>query len=581
MTNKHHILFLGEGENNLHVMAEAFGREAANGANRSISAAMTPPARNPTAEAVMDEVDIAMADLPLRSLLDVELFNFDLVVTIGRFDPDCRPNLPGMPPHLHWDVPDPIRSAAADRYVETLREAREIVAEKVRTLVASDLLKALSVTRRNFELILDNMVDGVMAHTAHRRIFFFNRAAESITGYRRDEILGQDCHEVFPGRFCGGDCEYCNGINRSHGRSVQEKDVVFTGKAGQKRNLKMSVLPLADEAGKGVGALISFKDNTELTQLKRRIKHHYNLDGLVGRDPKMLLLFDHIREVAAVDVPVIIEGESGTGKELVANAIHNLGKRANRPFVAINCGALPETILESELFGHVRGAFSGAVQNRKGRFELADGGTIFLDEVGELSPAMQVKLLRVLQEQQFEPVGGEHSIRVNVRVISATNRNLRAMMEKKKFRRDLFYRLCVVPIVVPPLRDRKLDIPVLLDHFLELTSRELERPAITPSTEVLDFLTRYPWPGNVRELHNAVEFAYVKCRNGEIGIEHLPPEIALHEDRRPVKPGPALKEKEKVLIALSKAEGNKKEAARILGVSRATLYRYLDLYNLK
>ena len=296
----------------------------------------------------------------------------------------------------------------------------------------------------------------------------------------------------------------------------------------------------------------------------------------------MLDLFDHIREVSAVNAPVLIQGESGTGKELVANIIHKIGPRSEEPFVAINCGALPEGILESELFGHKRGAFSGAVQDRKGRFELADKGTIFLDEVSELSPAMQVKLLRVLQEQRFEPVGGEKTLAVNVRVISATNQNLRGLMEKKKFRRDLFYRLCVVPINLPPLRNRRMDIPPLVEHSLEFTAKELGRPILIPSSDVIDLLSRYPWPGNVRELHNAIEYAYVKCRTGIIQAEHLPPEIVSFETKKRLKPGPKLKiKKEKVLDALVKARGNRKEAARMLNVGRATLYRYLDIFNLK
>jgi len=296
----------------------------------------------------------------------------------------------------------------------------------------------------------------------------------------------------------------------------------------------------------------------------------------------MLELFEQIREVSPQNVPVLIEGESGTGKELVAKAIHKMSPRADKPFVAINCGALPEGVLESELFGHVRGAFSGAVHDRKGRFELADEGTIFLDEVSEVSSAMQVKLLRVLQEQTFEPVGGERSIKVNVRVVSATNQNLRELMEKKKFRRDLFYRLCVVPIKLPPLREKRLDIPMLTEHFLETTAKELNRDILAPTNEVLDLLTQYPWPGNVRELQNAIEYAYVKCHSGLMGVEHLPPEIANYKEKQVSKPGPALKlGKEEIITALAQAGGNKKKTAQMLGIGRATLYRYLDHYHLK
>jgi PAS domain S-box-containing protein len=582
LEQKHNILFLGEGPNNLALMAEVFARNAdASKSCNLTSASMTPFIPNRLTEKVIHENHLDLSDAEMHSILDIELFTFDLVITIGDFDQDCRPNLPGMPPHIHWDVPDPKSKMSEKKTLVLLKTSRDLIHEKIQILFKSDLLHVLMVTRNNLEIILDNMVDGVMTHTTMRRIFFFNRSAERITGYRREDVLGRDCHDVFPGRFCGGDCEYCQGSIVRHEKTIHEKDIFFVTKQGKKRTLKMSVIPLKNEDNQGVGALLFFKDNTELNMLKSRLKHRHTLGGLVGKDPKTLLLFDYIREVSSVNVSVLIEGESGTGKELVANAIHNLGSRSGKPFVAINCGALPESILESELFGHVRGAFSGAVQDRKGRFELADKGTIFLDEVSELSPAMQVKLLRVIQEQSFEPVGGEKTVHVDVRILSATNQNLKKMMELKKFRRDLFYRLCVVPIKIAALRDRKLDIPMLVDHFLELTARELHRPVLTPSNDVLDFMVKYSWPGNVRELRNAIEYAYVKCRDGIIKIDHLPVEITAYEKKEFVKPGPIPKDKKHVLLALSQAEGNKKIAAKLLGIGRSTLYRYLDSYGLK
>jgi PAS domain S-box-containing protein len=580
--SKHLILFLSDGDNSLQLMAEGFARNMNTDGIGFMSATMAPPNLSSLAEQVMRENGLDISELPLLTPLDIELFRFDLIITLGDIDKSCRPNLPGMPPHLHWDIPDPAPGVSKAKKLSELRKAGERIKEKVETLFDSDLLHALFVTRHNLELILDNLLDGVMAHTTNRRIFFFNSAAERITGYEKKDVLGQDCHDVFPGRFCGGDCHFCEGPAGKEKKGVVRKEIVIARPDGKERVLKMSVMPLSDPEGTEVGALLSFRDETELNLLKRRLHHHHSLGELVGKDPKMLELFTHIREVSSENVPVLIEGESGTGKELVARAIHEMSPRTNNPFVAINCGALPEGILESELFGHVRGAFSGAVQDRKGRFELADKGTIFLDEVGELSMAMQVKLLRVLQEQRFEPVGGERSIQVNVRVISATNQNVRKLMEAKKFRRDLYYRLCVVPITLPPLRERSLDIPMLVEHFLELTAKELERPILAPSGEVLDILTEYPWPGNVRELRNAIEYAYVKCRTGVIGVQHLPPEITGHKDRRVIKPGPALKlTKDEILAALAKTEGNKKKAAKLLGVGRATIYRYLDHYNLK
>ncbi len=297
--------------------------------------------------------------------------------------------------------------------------------------------------------------------------------------------------------------------------------------------------------------------------------------GIVGRSSSMLELFDTIRQVARTDAPVLIQGESGTGKELVALAVHKESSRADTRFVPVNCGALPEGLLESELFGHVKGAFTGAHRDRKGRFELADGGAIFLDEVGELSHTTQVKLLRVLQDGCFEPVGSEHTVRVNVRVISATNKKLAEGMVTGRFRQDLYYRLCVMPILILPLRDRREDIPLLVEHFIAQFSEEAWGKKIAISDTALSILIFHTWPGNVRELINTMKFALVKCHGQKIKPEHLPPTLKVNMSMlyasRHRKPKLHTID---VVKALKKARGNKCRAAEILGVSRSTLYRF-------
>jgi transcriptional regulator with PAS, ATPase and Fis domain len=292
----------------------------------------------------------------------------------------------------------------------------------------------------------------------------------------------------------------------------------------------------------------------------------------------MQKIFDSIRELADVNVPILIQGESGTGKELVATALHQLSKRRSGPFVPVNCGALPEGTLESELFGHVRGAFTGAIHDRKGRFALAEGGTIFLDEIGEISPAMQVKLLHVVQEKWFTPVGGEKSLKADVRVICATNRDLKLLTQKGMFREDLFYRLAVVPISMPALRERRSDIPLLVDHFLDKFSNDTGKRVKSVSQEALALLMRYEWPGNVRELGNAIQYGMIKCHSDMLDAHHLPSEIlSSSKSRSTGQRGrrPKLDENG-VADALRRAAGNRVRAARLLEVSRTTLYRFLE-----
>lgn len=579
------ILFLGPGPDGLHLMAEGLARAHADASVDVVSAALHDLPPPPVAVEVMNDAGIDITRLSAQSLVDVEVFSFDMVVTLEDFDASCRPNLPGMPPHYHWDVGLPPLQSSWSELRRGYDEAARVLRERLQHVFASDMLSGLWVVRTNLELVLDNLAHAVMAHTVNRRIFYFNEAAERITGCSRGEVIGKDCHEVFPvRRFCGGDCLFCEArpdATRAGSRTTQ---VTHTRKDGTDRVLEMTVAPLSDATGAAVGALVSFRDDTELHVLKRRAARREDLCGIIGHDPKMLALFDQIREVAAVNVPVLIQGESGTGKELIARAIHDLSPRSDRAFVPVNCGALPEGILESELFGHVRGAFTGAVMDKRGRFEMANGGTLFLDEIAELSPPMQVKLLRVLQEHRLERVGSEKSIPIDVRILCATHQNLRALLDKGRFRGDLYYRLCVVPIHAPPLRERRSDIPLLVERFLEQIARDNRRPLLTPTPEAMGCMLQYPWPGNVRELRNALEYVQVKCRAGSFGPQHLPSDIPREPDaapRRSRRRGPLPKlDRARVEQALARAKGNRAQAARILGVGRTTLYRCLTLWGI-
>jgi len=437
-------------------------------------------------------------------------------------------------------------------------------------------LENLVCHQDNLENILDNLKEGIIAHDMRRRIFFFNTEAEHITGYSRQEVLGRDCHEAFGSPFCGERCVFCDDSPEPADKS--EYTLNLTTKTGERRRVEMTVTSMKNGNGRFTGVLASFKDITALFSLQMKAGELTNFGSIIGQDSKMLDIFKQIRDVAGYDYPVHISGETGTGKELVANAVHSESSRAGAPFVPINCGALPEGLIESELFGHIKGAFSGAIRDKKGRFELADGGTIFLDEVAELSNNMQVKLLRFLQEGKFERVGGEQTASVNVRVISATNKDLKKAVKQGTFRDDLYYRLNVIPIRLPPLRNRKIDIPLLVEHFLREAGERYNRKLLKISSKAMSLMLDYRWPGNVRELQNAIQFAIVKCSDKTISAADLPLELREMENVC-IRRGPSRKlTLEGVRSTLIKTGGNKAKAAKLLGVGRATLYRFLGEY---
>jgi len=429
---------------------------------------------------------------------------------------------------------------------------------------------------------------GVLVVDSDRRVQAVNNVVERTFGISEAEVKDKRGGEALNCIHAHKDSEGCGYAEEC--QSCRVKQTALDALSGQRvfrnralvelahndtvieRDLLVSAGPL--EFRGSHYAVMMLEDITELSRLRRRLREEHSFRGIIGKDRKMQELFENIRELADVDVPVLIQGETGTGKELVASALHNEGSRSNGLFVPVNCGALPENLLESELFGHVKGAFTGAVRDKKGRFELAHRGTILLDEIGEISPAMQVKVLRVLEQGTFERVGGEKTIKADVRVLSATNKDLSREMNAGRFRKDLFYRLNVVPVTLPPLRERKGDIPLLAGNFIRQMSEEKNIDPPELSSQALDILMDYTWPGNIRELKNWMQFAVLKSKGGTIWPLHLPPvaESLLGDTshRRRCK-----LDEESVRDMLEETEGNKAEAARRLNVARATLYRFL------
>ncbi|MBT3295230.1 MAG: sigma 54-interacting transcriptional regulator [Verrucomicrobia bacterium] len=556
-------------------MAEAFAQARPHDGVEITSAGLELGTLHPTAIKVMAEVGIDLSRAEPRKLEDMAERDFDVVITLCRDIADQVPVLPGFPLNVHWNLNSPSEVTGSEEIVlSAFRQARDEIKRLVDDFFDKGYRTALQFARDCEGMLLDNISDGILAHDMSRRIFHFNKAAEVITGYSRDEIIGRDCHDIFPGRFCGGKCLFCEDPVPT-GPGTVKREIDINTKNGERRTVDTALRMMTDVDGRDRGVLLSLHDVTRERALARRVGEINQFSGIIGHDEKMLEIYDLIRDLADTDVPVLIQGESGTGKELVAAAIHNEGHRGNRLFVPINCGALPESLLESELFGHVKGAFTGAVRDKKGRFELADGGTIFLDEIGDISPTMQVKLMRVLQEGTFERVGGETTVTVDVRVISATNKDLQEEIADGRFRDDLYYRLSVVPLWLPPLRDRRTDVPMIAEHILKLALKARSRGEIRISEDAMDMLLSYAWPGNVRELQNWLQFALVKCKSDTILPEHFPP---------PRAGAPGLgngKRKRKLNLgsvreAIRATDGNKLEAAKRLGVSRATLYRFLE-----
>jgi len=437
-------------------------------------------------------------------------------------------------------------------------------------------------------IIFENIPHGIFTVDEHGRITSFNRAAEQITGWSRDEVVGEICSDVFRSDHCESSCFLRQSME--HGEQHRDQEVTITRRDGRELQVSISTANLADSQGRIRGGVEMFRDLSQLVALRREIQSSYTSDDIISKSAAMQSVREMVRLVAKSSSTVLIDGEPGTGKELIARAIHNLGPRRDQPFVAVNCGALPESLAESELFGHVKGAFTDASKDKPGRFVLADRGTLFLDEVGELSPAMQVKLLRVLQERECTPLGAVAPVKVNARILAATNRDLSSEVRHGRFRQDLFFRLNVVRINLPPLRVRTEDIPLLVQHFVKKFNALQGRRIRGIGERALTLLMRYDYPGNVRELENAVEHGFVICGGAIIEAEDLPPHIRGEQIQPRVEPGPPpaaavnpLQNAEVAVIreALNKHGGNRTRAAEELGISRNTLWRKMKRHTIE
>lgn len=429
---------------------------------------------------------------------------------------------------------------------------------------------------RFFPLIFDSISQGIFTVDEDKRITSFNRAAEKISGYTRKEAVGRRCYEVFRADICQEDCPLKHSLQTRE--EVENREVTILTRDGYELSIAITSAPLLGENGEIVGVVEIFRDLSQLVELRKKIKGSYVFEDIVSKNAGMRRVLERLPLFAASMSTVVIEGASGTGKELIARALHNLGPRKNKPFITVNCAAIPDNLLESELFGYVRGAFTDAKKDRLGRFALADGGSVFLDEIGEISPAMQVKLLRILQEKEFEPLGSSETIKVDVRVIAATNKSLDGEVEAGRFREDLFYRLNVVRIELPPLSERREDIPLLVDHFISRFNALQGCNVKRISDRALAALMEAPFPGNIRELENAIEHAFVVCRTDTIRLSHLPPSFERFDRQPKIVTGDQEKpfeaaETHVIREALERHNGNRMKTAGELGISRNTLWR--------
>ena len=438
-----------------------------------------------------------------------------------------------------------------------------------------------------YKTILDSIADGVFTVDLEWRITSWNHAAASITGFTGEEAMGQFCCDVFRTSICQEDCVLRRTMQS--GREIINFPNTIITRGGDEKPVSISAAVLRNESGEIIGGAETFRDLTVIEILRKELQKKYVFEDIVGKSHRIQELFQIMPDISESESNVLIQGASGSGKELFARAIHNLSPRKDHPFIAINCGALPDTLLESELFGYMRGAFTDAHRDKPGRFAMAEGGTLFLDEIGDISAALQVKLLRVLQEKVYEPLGATRSSRADVRIVAATNKDLREEMARGRFRDDLYYRLNIIKLEIPGLSERREDIPLLTDRFISKFNTAKGKAISGVSREALSILMQYDFPGNVRELENAIEHAFILCKGTVISPECLPgeilqavgysvgePEIEVAEGRNPLEAAEA----HAIRQVLARHAGHRTKAAEELGIHKTTLFRKMKRYGI-
>ncbi len=430
------------------------------------------------------------------------------------------------------------------------------------------------------KLILESINDGVFTTDRHCRIASFNRAAERITGFSRDEAVGNYCFDIFRSDICHSRCALLDTMEK--GGSHRHVRATIITKSGKQVPISVTTNVLRDNDGNLIGAVEFFQDLSQVENLRARISQLECVDELASANQEMQHIINLLPDIGSSECNVLILGPSGAGKELISRALHNLSPRKEGPYIRINCAALPETLLESELFGYVKGAFTDAKRDKEGLFLAANGGTLLLDEIAEMPMSLQVKLLRVLQDGEFQPLGSTKTLRTSARILATTNRDIEKMVEDETFREDLYYRINIISVRVPALKDRPEDLPRLVDFFVQKFRDKRGKAIQGLSADALKILRKYDFPGNVRELENAIEHAFVLCHNSVIEPQHLPPRIVSGAEKAPAKsPETVLDEEALIRQTLERKAGNRQKAARELGMHRTTLWRKMKKYGLE